>query len=561
MVSIIHQNVQSIGNSIDRINEMMKDNLNCKVLCLSEHWKSKTLLKNYVINNFRLISEFCREDGKYGGSAIYVRQDLKSRELVCVTKIAISGVFECSAIECSFGKTGAVIVNVYRPPSGDIRIFLDKIEFLLNKIFIDNKKIFVVGDFNIELLKDNKTKIELLSIMNSFNINQTIFENTRISNRSASCIDNIFTNSDFVKAYVFENFVSDHTAQKIEFGVHLTKESFSKFTRFFSDESKNNFVHSLAEQDWLEVYNIEQSNVNEQWNIFMNVVLVIFNQNFPRKLISRKQCKKPIIDKEILESKSRLDNLLKLSRFDAGYKQQYNEEKKVYDKTLVSVKKKNYQQRIKNSDNKTKCMWAIHKEITGKDYFADIGIEGNSEDIANSYNGFLLSIIPELLNSLIDVPFSCTIETNVKSMFLKPVTPDEIVEIASGIKNKHSSGIDELPTSIVKLAVPTIKTVLSYIINNSFCYGVFPDNLKIALIKPLYKKGNPESLNSYRPISLLPAFSKIFERAMCVRLLSFLNEGNVFSNCQHGFLKNRSTQTAVFEFLTHILNHIEKLLK
>lgn len=142
-------------------------------------------------------------------------------------------------------------------------------------------------------------------------------------------------------------------------------------------------------------------------------------------------------------------------------------------------------------------------------------------------------------------------------MFLKPVRPNEMVEIASKLKNKHSSGIDELPTSIVKMATPVLKHILSYIINNSFSFGVFPDNLKIALIKPLYKKGNPESLDSYRPISLLPAFSKIFEQAMNIRLMNFLTEYDIFNSCQHGFIKNRSTQTAIFEFITYILDLIE----
>lgn len=62
---------------------------------------------------------------------------------------------------------------VYRPPS------LDRIELLLTNIFQENKLIFIAGDINIELLKDNTSKTELLSILNSFNVHQTIFDNTR----------------------------------------------------------------------------------------------------------------------------------------------------------------------------------------------------------------------------------------------------------------------------------------------------------------------------------------------------------------------------------------------
>lgn len=60
--SIIHQNAQSLGNSIDKINQMLQDHCDCKILCLSEHWKSEGQLKSLGINNFNLISAFCREE-------------------------------------------------------------------------------------------------------------------------------------------------------------------------------------------------------------------------------------------------------------------------------------------------------------------------------------------------------------------------------------------------------------------------------------------------------------------------------------------------------------------
>lgn len=105
----------------------------------------------------------------------------------------------------------------------------------------------------------------------------------------------------------------------------------------------------------------------------------------------------------------------------------------------------------------------------------------------------------------------------------------EVCEISKQIKNKHSSGIDEIPTSIVKVSIPTIAKVLCHLINNSFKYGIFPDQLKTALIKPLYKKGDPNSIENYRPISLLPSFSKIFELCICRRLMDFLNKCKILN--------------------------------
>ena len=68
---------------------------------------------------------------------------------------------------------------------------------------------------------------------------------------------------------------------------------------------------------------------------------------------------------------------------------------------------------------------------------------------------------------------------------------------------------------------------LSYIYNYSLNTGIFPDRLKIAVVKPLHKKGDKSNISNYRPISLLPTFSKIFEKAMYSRLNQHLYTNNI----------------------------------
>ena len=157
---------------------------------------------------------FCREEGKRGGCAIYCKKHLKCKVRTKLNNMSVSGNIECAAVECEFGVKRAVIISIYRPPSGVIHIFMDIVEKLLTSVFNEGTLIFVAGDSNIELLKDNKTKSELFSLMNSLNLHPSIFVNTRISYNSSSSLDNIFTNCVLVKAYAFENYISDHTAQK-----------------------------------------------------------------------------------------------------------------------------------------------------------------------------------------------------------------------------------------------------------------------------------------------------------------------------------------------------------
>ena len=82
--------------------------------------------------------------------------------------------------------------------------------------------------------------------------------------------------------------------------------------------------------------------------------------------------------------------------------------------------------------------------------------------------------------------------------------------------------------------------------------GVFPDQLKIAKIVPVFKAGNKKILNNYRPISILPAFSKILEKLVSIRLINFLESQNILYKHQYGFRPNYSTIHPIL----HLLNDI-----
>ena len=109
--------------------------------------------------------------------------------------------------------------------------------------------------------------------------------------------------------------------------------------------------------------------------------------------------------------------------------------------------------------------------------------------------------------------------TNVKnSLFLNPVTDVGlyILQLVAKVKPKKSKGHDELDMCLIKKLIPYIVVPLKHIFNLSMLNGVFPDSMKIARVIPLFKSGNTKEFSNYRPISLLPQFSKILEK--CITL-------------------------------------------
>lgn len=116
---------------------------------------------------------------------------------------------------------------------------------------------------------------------------------------------------------------------------------------------------------------------------------------------------------------------------------------------------------------------------------------------------------------------------------------------------------------LLKFIFSLIADPLCHIINRSFQTGIIPDQLKVARVVPLFKGDDKSLMHNYRPISILPSISKIIERLMYNRLLSFLDTYKLLSNYQYGFRKNKSTEDAVInlcDYVTHCLDNGQVVL-
>ena len=134
-------------------------------------------------------------------------------------------------------------------------------------------------------------------------------------------------------------------------------------------------------------------------------------------------------------------------------------------------------------------------------------------------------------------------------MFLFPVTESEVEKVANDLKNKLSAGIDDIPDYVVKRCIQVLKKPLANIYNASLELGIFPDQLKIAMVIPLYKKGNKNYISNYRSIAQLSVFSKLLEKLMYNRLMKFIEGNEVLTEAQHGFRMKKSTETALQFFV------------
>jgi hypothetical protein len=136
-------------------------------------------------------------------------------------------------------------------------------------------------------------------------------------------------------------------------------------------------------------------------------------------------------------------------------------------------------------------------------------------------------------------------------------TEKEVKDIIHQLSSKSSFGHDGISTVLLKKLQPILNKPISVIINQSLKTGIFPNRLKIAKIMPIHKKDSIHLVENYRPISLLPTISKVFEKIVYNQIYSYFLQNKYLCKSQYGFRKHHSTEHAVLEVVDRISQELD----
>ena len=161
--------------------------------------------------------------------------------------------------------------------------------------------------------------------------------------------------------------------------------------------------------------------------------------------------------------------------------------------------------------------WELLQNIIGKQggnysqkktFSIDNEIIDNSEEIANEFNNFFVSIGHNLAK---DITYNVNpliyVNSVNNSIVVQHVSVAQVRNVITSLKDS-SPRWDNLSPFVMKQCVDTYVEPITVLINNSFYHGVFPDDLKLAMVVPIFKSGNSSNINNYKPISILPFFLK-----------------------------------------------------
>ena len=170
----------------------------------------------------------------------------------------------------------------------------------------------------------------------------------------------------------------------------------------------------------------------------------------------------------------------------------------------------------------------------------------NSEDVAAKLNEYFSSIA-EVLNK--DSDMSLNPDNTI--FHIPYITSDQVISFIQKLDSSKACGIDGLGPRIIKLAAQVLSPSIALLINKSIKTGKFPTQLKPAKVIPIFKGGTKTDPSNYRPISILPTISKIFEKHINHHLVNYLNKYKLIHECQSGFRARHSCQTALVRLIDH----------
>ena len=401
-----------------------------------------------------------------------------------------------------------------------------------------------MGDFNLDLLKidENQYTKPFINQMFSSTFYPLISKPTRITNFSATLIDNIFVNNldECHKCGILFTDLSDHLPVfQITSSLKKGNDTHCDIRhRLINNKTVDRLRQDLEIEDWNDIYII--TDPQEAYNYFYSKMFKLCEKNIPLLKTKKKRYtdnkKIPWVTKGILKSRKSKNMLYKKfiknpnERNESIYKTYRNK----FNKIKKAAKKCYYNKEFEEHKGNLKYPWKLIKEVINKnkvkmqlsDYFNENEtIISDPVEISNKFNEYLINVGPKLAERIQNnnVNFTTFLgERTVNSIFSDAITEKKVEIEIGNLNGNKSCGHDEIPPKLVKEISKQIVKPLTHIYNQSLLTGVIPNELKVALVTPVFKANSKEEFSNYRPICVLPCFSKILEKLMYKRVMKYL---------------------------------------
>lgn len=558
---IICVNIRSIHRNLDLFLAFITTtNMRMDVIVLTECWIQSNNPPPSIEHYNMSYTKKCLNQND--GVVVYVHEEIPA-------KFSEPQIEEGNCLLVTLNHDYTVICT-YRPPCfRNPSNYLNSLESTLQNI--NAKNIVLTGDINIDILPDNlnNNSNRYLDLMAMYGLIQGINVPTRIS----TCIDHFMIKGCHSwKTVVFEQLLTDHSP--ILLYINKTNLNRNHVTNIKTRIMYHELQEQLSKESWSDLYTTVD--VNIAFKLFTTrLSSYIRNNTIITKVPKSKRPLKPWITLGVVRSIRKRDKLYKKMKKDPvneNIKKKYIGYRNICNKIIKTLKTQYYQNKLDMHSKNIKETWKTIKEACNFNQNNSLAtellsIQPNPIDSLNKVNNFFISVGQNLSDVILnklkisehELSQLSQIKDKLRNSFALFLTDEsEVTSIINSLRSSSAPGWDSINTSTLKQLIPYVTKPISYLCNMSFEQGIFPDICKKAIVCPIYKTGDKSDPTNYRPISLLSTISKIIEKLVNKRLMSFLEKNNLLSKHQFGFRGNKSTEDAVLKLTTLITNYLDQ---
>ena len=405
----------------------------------------------------------------------------------------------------------------------------------------------------------------MLDLYELFSFKQLIDRPTRVTLTTSSIIDHIATTRarNIVKAGVYEVSLSDHY---MVYCIRKFNGAVEKGHKMIKTRKMKNFNEEAFQADVSGICWEQMLTGTDDTDILVsnwsNLFSLIIEKHVPMTVmrVSEKYC--PWIDKDLKKLMQTRDKLKKAAakRKSQFLMDSYRQVRNKVNVLNIQLKKQYYTNKISACQGNMKESWKAINELLNKrskssniDCLKESGAETvHKTDISNAMNSFFCSVGKNLADKIDPAPnplLEGDYEVNKrKARFsFRTIEVQEIRDAFATVTTAKSFGTDNISSYFLKLALPFIENSLAFLFNTSIETSRFPDSWKVARVTPIFKEGDKAEKSNYRPISVLPVISRLFEKLVTNQLYQYMNDNGHFSPGQSGFLRLHSTVTCLLK--------------
>ena len=579
--TIAHININSITaeNKIDELQQFTERN-NVKILAASETKLDDKIAKSlYTLEGFH--TPLTRHRDRHGGGvAIYVHKSLPYQRL---TQLEV-GNEEWIWSKIKTKQFTLLICCVYLPPNLTAERLHDFNDHFTESVCLAQSHsptaTLLLGDLNTgNIYLDESTYNHngitsfdrlLQDTADTLDLQQLITQPTRITDNRENLRDLIFTSNNDI---IIDSGTLSPFSQLDHFPIYATinvtppPEIVRQAEVDIWDYSNLNaslLTTLLLDTDWT---NILTHDVDEATNLFISAILDAATSSIPIKRKQHRTDQKPWITSELKRNIRKRDRLFKIAK----HKQDdFSWSRWRYQRNYVTamnrkMKSEHFQRQVQLLLSQKHNPYKYHKTlrtITGRkrdDTIPPLQVD-NGDIITDDIEKATLLNNHFTAQSTLNIPPTQSPPTNdannaapVPTLENITITEQEVLRTLNSLDPNKSTGPDGIPVKLLKLIALLISEPLAKLFNKSLAVGIFPDKFKEADVKPILKnKGLPSDYSCYRPISILSALSKVFEKIVYKHVYNHFTEHSLLSDKQSGYRQSHSTQQQLL-YLTHNL--------